>query len=96
MVYLTIRCDPLPGREDEFDRLLTQRSKEFWTGQPGVKSYRVYGDKLLGFPERTIMIEVEDFGTLQRILDADEHRPLRKEFMTHVARIESQILDAIV
>ncbi|MBI4312319.1 MAG: hypothetical protein HY681_11130 [Chloroflexi bacterium] len=96
MVYFTVRCDPLPGKEEEFDGFLADKAKKFWTGQQGVKSFHVYGDKLAGWPERTIMIEVQDLGSLQKILDSDERKRLRKEFMTYTARSESQIQDPIV
>mgnify|MGYP005834546619 CR=1 FL=1 len=64
MMYFTVRCDILPGKEDELDRFLNERAKSFWISQPGVKSFHVYADKLAGWPERTIMIEVEDLATL--------------------------------
>jgi hypothetical protein len=96
MVYFSIYCDPVPGTEEELDRFIVDKAKKFWTGQPGVKGYHVYADKLVGWPERTIMIELQDLSSLQRILDSAEHKRLRREFMTNVARAESQIQDVIV
>ncbi|MGD0353050.1 MAG: hypothetical protein ABSB38_06100 [Dehalococcoidia bacterium] len=96
MVYFSVYCDPVPGREEELDRFIANKSKKFWSSQTGVKGYHVYADKLLGWPERTIMIELQDLNSLQRILDTDEHRRLRGEFMTNIARVESQIQDVII
>ena len=96
MVYFSVYCDPVPGKEDELDRFIVDKSKRFWAGQTGVKGYHVYADKLLGWPERTIMIELQDMSSLQRILDTDEHRRLRREFLTNVSRIESQIQDIVI
>lgn len=96
MVYYTVHCDPLPGKEEELDRFLQDDVKKFWTDQSGIKSFHVYGDKLMGWPERTIMIELEDLATLQRILDSDERKRIRKQFMANVERAESQIQDVII
>ena len=96
MVYFSVYCDPVPGKEDELDRFIVDKSKRFWASQTGVKGYHVYADKLLGWPERTIMIELQDMSSLQRILDTDEHRRLRREFLTNVSRIESQIQDIVI
>ncbi len=96
MVYFTIRGDPVPGKEDELDRFLSNDKKSFWMGQPGVKSYHVYRDKLLGWPERTITVEVNDLSSLQHAVDTDEHRRLRKQFFSLVGRAESQIEDMVI
>ena len=96
MVYFSIYCDPVPGREEELDQFIVEKAKKFWSGQTGVKGYHVYADKLVGWPERTIMIELQDLNNLQRILDSAEHKRLRREFMTNIARAESQIQDVIV
>ncbi|MBI2872977.1 MAG: hypothetical protein HYY00_07315 [Chloroflexi bacterium] len=96
MVYFTVRCDPAPGKSDELDRFLTETAKRFWTSQPGVTEFHVYGDALMGWPERTIMIAVKDLGALQRILDTTERQKLRKEFLGHVTRTEAQIQEVLV
>jgi len=96
MVYFNIHCDPLPGKEEDLDNFLTNSSKSFWMSQHGVKNFHVYGDKLLGWPERTIMIELENMSSLQNILDSTERKQLRKQFMNQVSRVESQIQDIII
>ncbi|HEX7364886.1 MAG TPA: hypothetical protein VF366_06965 [Dehalococcoidia bacterium] len=96
MVYFSVYCDPVPGQEEELDRFIVDKANKFWTSQAGVKGYHVYADKLLGWPERTIMIQVQDLGSLQRILDSAEHKRLRREFMSNISRAESQIQDEIV
>jgi len=96
MIYFTVHCDPLPGKEEDLDRLLANNAKSYWLAQPGVSSFHVYGDKLVGWPERTIMIEVNDLTALQPILESLERRQVRKEFMNLVDRVESQIQDVVV
>ena len=95
-MYFTVRCDILPGKEEELDRLLGGPSRTFWLAQPGVKSFHVYGDTLVGWPERTIMIEVEDLASLQRILGTEERKRLRREFMNHTSNVSSQIQETII
>lgn len=95
-MYFTVRCDILPGKEEELDRFLAEKAKKFWLSQPGVKGFHVYGDTLVGWPERTIMIEVDDLVGLERVLHSDERKHLRSEFLTYTTDVESQILDTLI
>lgn len=96
MMYLTVRCDILPGKEEELDRFLTEKATKFWLAQPGIKSFHVYRDTLVGWPERTIMIEMENFANLQGVVNNWEHKQLRREFLTYATDVESQILDTLI
>ncbi|MBI2911238.1 MAG: hypothetical protein HYY05_03785 [Chloroflexi bacterium] len=96
MVHYTVRCDPLPGKEDELDRFLRDRAKTFWLSKEGVTNFHVYGDALVGWPERIIDIEVRDLSALQGILNSDDRRRLRHDFMGYCSRVESQILETLV
>jgi hypothetical protein len=91
-MYYTVRCDIAPGKEQEMDRLLMERMQAFWMAQPGVKSFHVYGDMMEGWPERTMMIEVEDMAALQRVLDMSERKQLRHEFMNMAVQVQSQMM----
>jgi hypothetical protein len=94
-MYYVVRCDIASGKEDEMDRLM-QRVKDFWMAQPGVKSFHVYMDMMEGWPERTMMIEVDDMACLQRVLDMDERKQLRKEFMAMAIQVQSQMTDMMM
>ena len=96
MLYFTARCDILPGKEEELDRFLAERSKAFWLAQPGVRDFHVYADSLVGWPERTIVIELDDLATLQRILDSAEYKEIRRAFMNYTTNVQSQILHKLV
>ena len=96
MLYFTARCDILPGKEEELDRFLAERSKAFWLAQPGVRDFHVYADSLVGWPERTIVIELDDLATLQRILDSAEYKEIRRAFMNYTTNVQSQILNKLV
>jgi len=96
MMYYTARCDIAPGKEEALDRFLAEKVKAFWLSQPGVKGFHVYGDALVGWPERTITIEVDDLASLQRILDSEQRRELRREFMTYTTSVQSQIQHKLI
>lgn len=96
MVRLVIECDPVPGKQDELDRFLAEQKKEYWTQQAGVKGYHVYGDRLMGWPERTVIIECDDMACLERALSTVEHQKVRASFFSLTSRNESQIQHEIV
>ncbi len=95
-MYFAIRCDAVPGKLPELDRWLKDRAIRFWTGQSGVKSFEIYSDVLVGYPERTLMIEVADLSTLQTILHSTEHAQFRNELLTYGTDVQSQILERFV
>lgn len=92
MIHFTVRCNVVPAREEELDQFLEHKVKPFWTSQRGVTGFRLYRDALDGSPERTIMIDVEDLGHLQPILDSEERKRLRQEFQGYVLNVQGQIL----
>ncbi|HZA25865.1 MAG TPA: hypothetical protein VFA32_25260 [Dehalococcoidia bacterium] len=96
MVHYAVRCDIVPGRSEDLDRLLSENAKEFWLKQPGVRGFQVYEDALTGWPERTIMIEVDNLESLQRILDSEERKRLRREFNNYATNVQSQILEQMI
>jgi quinol monooxygenase YgiN len=90
-MYYTVRCDIAPGKQDEMDQLMEQM-KAFWMAQPGVKGFHVYNDMMEGWPERTVMVELEDMACLQRVLDAPERKQFRKQFMDMAVSVQSQMM----
>jgi hypothetical protein len=96
MVRLCIRCDPVPGKQDQLDQFLMQQKKDYWLKQPGVKSFHIYGDELMGWPERTVVIEVDDMGVLQHALESNEHQAIRQSFFALTSRNESQVQNQIL
>jgi hypothetical protein len=51
---------------------------------------------LVGWPERTIIIEVDDLTSLQGVLDSAERKEVRREFMNYTTNVQSQILHKLV
>ena len=95
-MFLAIRCDAVPGKLQELDRWLKDRGVTFWGNKSGVKKCSIYADALVGYPERTLMIEVDDFGSLQKILISPEHARFRDELLTYGTDVQSQILERLV
>ncbi len=94
MIY-HIMCDVQPAGEAKLDAFLNGKMKKFWTSNPGVVRYHVYGDKLANKLERVIMIEVGAFNEFDKILDLDERQVLRSELLTLATNVTSRILEAI-
>ncbi|MBI4497578.1 MAG: hypothetical protein HY689_06765 [Chloroflexi bacterium] len=92
MIY-AIRCDVVPGKSHELDTFLRSKHLPFWMAQPGVRAFRVYEDMLVGYPERTIEVDLEDLSCLQRILGLEEHRRLKEEFLQYATSASSQLLN---
>jgi hypothetical protein len=92
--YFTVRFD-IPrddGVEERFREFL-ERAKKFWLAQPGVREFKVYGDTLINWPERVIMIGVNDRESLQRILDSEARRAIRQEMLGFVKHPSWQLLE---
>lgn len=96
MVYFTVRADIANGKEDELDRFLRDEARAFWLSQPGVRGFHVYGDALVGWPERTVMVEVEDMVALHRILESPDRKRLRSKFLSLTTQASSQIQEKLV
>jgi hypothetical protein len=90
--YFTVRVDVPRGKESEFDAFL-EKAKKFWLSQPGVREFHVYGDVLIDWPERKIIIAVESREDLQHILDSEERKQLRSEMLSFVKHPVWQLLE---
>lgn len=50
----------------------------------------------MGWPERTIIIEVDDLASLRHGLDSAERKEVCREFMNYTTNVQSQILNKLV
>lgn len=91
-VIYTVRCNAVPGRLNDLDKWLRENGIPFFSQQEGVRQVEVLGDVLLGDPERTARIEVDNLETLQRVLQSEGGRRIRNEFLSLATDVESQIL----
>ncbi len=96
MITLAIRCDAVPGKEEEFDNFATTIMKDYWTKQPGVTSYSISKDLLVGYPERVIHIDVRDMAALEKSLQSNEWKNHRRTFLSLVSTSDSQVLSPMM
>ena len=94
-MYYTVRCDIAPGKQEAMDMLMEQM-KAFWMAQPGVNGFHVFNDMMEGWPERTVMVEVDDMASLQHVLEMPERKQFRKEFMDMAVSVQSQMMDMMM
>ena len=107
-MFFVLLCDITPGSERDLDRFLVDKLRAWWISQSGVKSFHIYRnaldegfstvdpDALTSAARRVILIEVADLSSLQRILDTDERAKLRRELLTYLTNIESQLQELII
>ncbi len=93
---LCIRYNPLPGKVAECDQWVKDRLVPFFCGQRECKSVRVLEDILIGDPERTCLVELSDVCAATSILESDEAKQLKREFMEYACDFSSQILNTQV
>jgi len=92
-MFFLLRYDILPGKTRDHDEFVRTMVIPFWTSQPGCKSVQVFEDALVGFAERTILIEVTDLAALQHILSTPDYRSVKDGLQDYVTDAQSQILN---
>jgi len=95
-MYFIMSFDVLPGKLGEVDSYLEQELLPYWLSHNEVHSVQVLEDKFIGWPERTIMIEIDDLCALQRILSSPETRHMKERFTSYAADIQTQIVDKVI
>ena len=107
-MFFVVRCDLAQGAEDKIDQFLTSKLRPWWIAQPGVRAVHIYRnalaegfstvdpDALITGSRRVLLIEIEDLASLQRLLDTEERRELRRQLLTFLTGIETQVQELIV
>ncbi|MEW5800665.1 MAG: hypothetical protein AB1847_01040 [bacterium] len=94
-MYFIMRFDVLPGKMSEVDKFLDQELLPYWLSHNEVHSVQVFEDKFIGWPERTVMIEIDDMCALQSILSSSETRQMKEHFTSYAGDIQTQIMDKV-
>ncbi len=94
-MYFIMRFDVLPGKMSAVDQYLDQELLPYWLSHNEVHSVQVFEDKFIGWPERTIMIEIDDLCALQGILSSPETRQMKEHFTSYAGDIQTQIMDKV-
>lgn len=93
---LCIRYNPLPGKTVECDRWVEDRLVSFFCAHEECKGIQVLEDILIGDPERTVLVELSDVCAATSILESEEAKQIKREFMEYACDFSSQILNPIV
>lgn len=92
-MFFLLRYDILPGKMRDHDEFVRTKMLPFWTSQPDCKAVEIFEDVLVGYPERTVMIEVDDLTALQHILSSPDYRSIRDGLQDYITDAQSQILN---
>ncbi|MCL6583301.1 MAG: hypothetical protein K6U11_06635, partial [bacterium] len=90
-----IRFDILPGKMQELDTYLEQEMIPYWTSHKEVRSVEVFEDAFIGWPERMLVVEVDDLSCLERILASPQTRQMKERFTSYATDIQTQIVERV-
>ena len=93
---LCIRYNPLPGKTAECDRWVQEKLVPFFCKHEECKGIQVLEDVLIGDPERTCLVEMSDVCAITNILESQEAKELKREFMEYASDFDSQILNTVI
>ncbi|MEW5800666.1 MAG: hypothetical protein AB1847_01045 [bacterium] len=94
-MHFIIRFDVLPGKLGEVDKYLEKEMVPYWTSHKEVRSVQIFEDSLIGWPERMLMVEVDDLACLQQILASPETRHMKELFTSYATDIQTQIVERV-
>lgn len=94
-MQFVIRFDILPGKTHELDTYLEQEMIPYWTSHNEVRCVELYEDSFIGWPERMLVVEVDDLSCLQRILASPETRQMKEHFTSYATDIQTQIVERV-
>jgi hypothetical protein len=92
---LSVRYNPLPGKTEACDRWVQEKLVPFFCKHSECQSIEVMEDILIGDPERTVLVRLSDVCAATSILESEECRALKREFMQYACDFSSQILRTV-
>lgn len=92
-MYLILNFDILPGKMNECDSFIRDKLVPYWSSHKEVHSVQCLEDMFIGWPERSVMVEVDDLASLQRIMSSRETHQMREDFTSCATDITTQIMD---
>ena len=95
-MYFIINFDINPGKMKECDNYIREKLMPYWTSHKEVHSVKVLEDMFIGWPERSLLIEVDDLTSLQRILASKETRQMKEEFTFFATDIQTQVMNIVI
>ncbi|MBI3988384.1 MAG: hypothetical protein HY347_02075 [candidate division NC10 bacterium] len=95
MITFEYRYDIIPERREEFLKWAREQAMPIWVKMPEVKGFRVYDEILLGSPHRIVQIDVEDLGTLGRLLANPEVRQIVERLRAFTTNLSESFLTLV-
>ena len=92
-MYLILNFDILPGKMNECDNFIREKLVPYWTSHKEVHSVQCLEDMFIGWPERSVMVEIEDLSSLQRILSSRETHQMKEDFTSFATDIQTQVMN---
>jgi hypothetical protein len=90
-----VRYNPLPGKTEACDRWVQEKLVPFFCSHDQCENVEVLEDILIGDPERTVLVRLSDVCSATSILESEEARALKREFMEYACDFSSQILNTV-
>ena len=94
-MYFIIKFDILPGKMSETDTYINKELVPYWTSHKEVRSVQVFEDTFIGWPERMLMIEIEDLTSLQHVLASGGTRHMKEQLISYATDIQTQVVDRV-
>ena len=94
-MYFIIKFDILPGKLSEVDTYIENDLVPYWTSHNEVRSVQVFEDTFIGWPERMVMVEVDDLTSLQHVLSSSGTRQMKEHLTSIATDIQTQIVDKV-
>jgi hypothetical protein len=85
-----LHCQVLADKDAEVDQLLRKKTQAL-SDLPGVDNVRVYSDLLIGWSERTVLVEVEDRSNFSAFLTSREREDLQSALARLTVNIQTDI-----
>jgi hypothetical protein len=92
---MIIRYNPLPGKTAECDQWVKDVFVPFFCNHEECQGIEVLEDILIGDPERTCIVKLSDVCSATSILESEEARLLKRDFMNYACDFSSQILNTV-
>ncbi|HUU39645.1 MAG TPA: hypothetical protein VMW42_01755 [Desulfatiglandales bacterium] len=94
-MYFIIKFDILPGKMNETDTYINKELVPYWTSHKEVRSVQVFEDTFIGWPERMLMIEIDDLTALQQVLASGGTRHMKEQLISYATDIQTQVVDRV-
>jgi len=95
MCLRTPELNALPGKMSETDTYINKELVPYWISHKEVRSVQVFEDTFIGWPERMLMVEIDDLTSLQQVLASGGTRHMKEQLISYATDIQTQVVDRV-